>query len=105
MLDITEVGEGGSYRVFRCNHLNKQLIAAKTMKLSSELSTNEKEDIRRRAFCLIKDLEVMRHPPLAEHENILGLLGYGWNLSEDSALPFLVTEYAEQGTLHDFLKK
>lgn len=104
MYDVTKVGEGGSYRVFRCNHRNKQLVAAKIMKLPLELSAKEKDEFRRRVFCLIKDLEVMHHPPLAKQENILGLLGYGWNLSEESALPFLVTEYAEQGTLRDFLR-
>lgn len=102
---ITLVGEGSSYRVFRCNYLNRQLVAAKIMKLPTELSAKEKENFRRRVFCLIKDVEVTLFSPLAKHENILGLLGYGWNLSEDSSLPFLVTEYAEQGTLRDFLRE
>ena len=105
MHDVIRVGEGGSYQVFRCDHLKKQLVAAKIMRLPLEKSKEEKENFRRRVFCLIKDLEVMRHPPLAKHPNILGLLGYGWNLSEDSALPFLVTEYAKLGTLRDFLQK
>ena len=104
MHDIIRVGEGGSYQVFRCNHLKKQLVAAKIMRIPLEKSAEEKADFRRRVFCLIKDLEVMHHPPLAQHPNILGLLGYGWNLAETSALPFLVTEYAERGTLRDFLR-
>lgn len=105
MHDATCVGEGSSYRVFRCNHTRKQLVAAKTMKLPLELTVREKENFRRRVSCLIKDIEVMHHPTLARHENILRLLGYGWNLSEDSALPFLVTQYAEHGTLREFLRK
>ena len=105
MHDILPVGEGSSYRVYRCNHLKKQLVAAKIMKLPTELSATEKENFRRRVKCLIKDLEVMHFSPLAKHENILGLLGYGWSFSEDSSLPFLVTEYAEQGTLRGFLRK
>ena len=104
MHDIRKVGEGGSYQVFRCNHSRKQLVAAKLMRLPSESSAEEKENFRRRVFCLIKDLEVMHHPPLARHPNIIGLLGYGWNLSENSALPFLVTEYAKRGTFRDFLQ-
>ena len=105
MHDIRWVGEGGSYQVFCCNHSRKQLVAAKIMRLPLENSAEEKENFRRRVFCLIKDIEIMHHPPLASHPNIVGLLGYGWNLSENSALPFLVTEYAEQGTLRDFLRK
>ena len=105
MYDIKSIGEGGSYQVSRCNHLEKQLVAAKIVRLPSKNSAEEKESFRRRVFCLINDLEVMHHPPLARHPNILGLLGYGWNLFENSALPFLVTEYAAQGTLRDFLQK
>ena len=104
MHDITRIGEGSSYRVFSCNHLKKQLVAAKIMKLPLQPSREEKESFRRRVYCLIKDLEIMHHPPLANHENILRLLGYGWKLSDDSTLPFLVTEYADQGTLREFLR-
>ena len=105
MYDATCVGEGSSYRVFRCHHNRKEVVAAKTMKLPLEVTVKEKEDFRRRIICLIKDIEVMHHPPLARHENILRLLGYGWNLSEDNTLPFLVTEYADQGTLRELLQR
>ena len=105
MHDIRKVGEGGSYQVYRYKHSRKQLVAAKLMRLPLEFSAEEEENFRRRVFCLIKDLEVMHHPPLARHPNIVGLLGYGWNLSENSALPFLITEYAERGTFRDFLQE
>ena len=45
----------------------------------------------------------MNHRPLKEHANIVGLLGYGWGLSRDNVLPFLVTEYADCGNLRKFL--
>ena len=104
MHDIRRIGEGSTYRVYSCNHLKKQLVAAKIMKLPLQPLREERESFRRRVYCLIKDLEVMHHPPLANHVNILRLLGYGWNLSEDSTLPFLVTEYADRGTLREFLR-
>ena len=105
MHGVSCVGEGGSYRVYRCYHSRKQLVAAKVIKLPLEPTAKEKEVFRRRVVCLMKDLEVMHHPPLARHDNILGLLCYGWNMSGDSALPFLVTEYAEHGTLRELLQK
>ena len=104
MHNMPRIGEGSFYRVYSCNHLKKQLGATKIMKLPLQPSREEKESFRRRVRCLIKDLEVMHHPPLANHENILRLLGYGWGLSEDSTLPCLVTEYADQGTLREFLR-
>lgn len=48
-------------------------------------------------------IEVMNHPPMAECDNILSLLGYGWNIDEGS-IPFLVTELAPWGTLRQYLK-
>ena len=105
MHDATCVGEGSSYRVFRCHYARKELVAAKTMKLPLEETVEERKDFRRRIICLIKDIEVMHHPPLARHENVLRLLGYGWNLSADSTLPYLVTEFADQGTLRELLQK
>lgn len=46
----------------------------------------------------------MCHPPLAQHENILTLLGYGWGLRQGDTIPFIVTDYAACGTLRDYLQ-
>ena len=56
-----------------------------------------------RISCVLKDIEVMHHPPLATHQNVLNLFGYGWNLHEGS-IPFLITECAFHGTLREFLR-
>ena len=45
----------------------------------------------------------MHHCPLARHENILKLLGYGWDYQQGDTIPFLVTELAPEGTLKDYL--
>ena len=47
----------------------------------------------------------MHHPPLEEHENILSLFGYGWGLTKEDILPFIVTEFAQLGTLRGYLKE
>lgn len=44
----------------------------------------------------------MSHPPLAECKHIVDLRGYGWRLGQES-VPFLVAEYAQYGTLRQFL--
>ena len=95
------VGEGGSYRVFRCDHQKSGAVAVKQVKLPAEQS--EPDEFRRRICCIKKDLEVMHHRPLANHPNIARLLGYGWGLFSDSALPFLVTELAQDGNLRQYL--
>lgn len=47
----------------------------------------------------------MSHGPLAGHENVLNILGYGWNFRGSGSIPFLVTEYASSGTLRDYLRR
>lgn len=41
----------------------------------------------------------------SNHENILNLFGYGWNTLASGYIPFLVTEFAEAGTLRAFLNR
>jgi serine/threonine protein kinase len=47
----------------------------------------------------------MSHGPLARHENVLNILGYGWNFRGSGSIPFLVTEYASSGTLRAYLRQ
>jgi serine/threonine protein kinase len=46
----------------------------------------------------------MSHGTLAGHENVLNILGYGWNFRGSGSIPFLVTEFASGGTLRDYLR-
>jgi serine/threonine protein kinase len=41
---------------------------------------------------------------LARHKNILNIFGYGWNIERVGVIPFLVTEFAAEGTLRAYLK-
>ena len=93
-------GEGCSYRVSRYYHIAR-VVAVKEIKLPSDES--QQDEFRRRVCCVLKDLEVMHHPPLARHDNVIRLLGYGYGLSSTNPLPFLVTEYSQHGTLREYL--
>lgn len=94
-------GEGCSYRVFRCYHKAVKFVAVKEVKLPQVVS--QQDEFQRRVCCVLKDLEVMHHPPLARHDNVIRLLGYGYGLSSTNSLPFLVTEYSHHGTLREYL--
>ena len=96
-------GEGASYKVSECSHAGSgSVVAVKQIKVPDDLSNDEA--FQRRVDCVLKDIEVMHHPPLAEHENILSLLGYGWGLTKGDVLPFIVTEFAQLGTLREYLQ-
>jgi serine/threonine protein kinase len=62
---------------------------------------------------IVREVQVLLHPPIRAHENVLNLLEYGFNTqggeideSNDESWqqiqPFLVVEYAEEGSLRHF---
>ncbi|KAL9052423.1 MAG: hypothetical protein Q9162_005392 [Coniocarpon cinnabarinum] len=95
------VGEGASYRVLRCKDSHGRAIAAKEVKLP--LGDSNPPLFAKRVECVLKDLEVMHHAPIAHHNNIVNLLGYGWGLHKEGPLPFLVTELSDHGSMRQFL--
>lgn len=98
-----EVGEGASYKVLQCTHRTAgDVVAVKLVKLPPPVSESNARIFQARVACVLKDLEVMNHAPIRKHPNILDLLGYGWHVQRDS-IPFLVTAYAQGGTLRQFL--
>ena len=96
------VGEGISYKVYRAKDTSFQtFVAVKKVKLS--VAPANLQAFRSRISCILKDIEVMSHLPLAQHPNILNIFGYGWDIGGEGPLPFIVTEYATLGTLRDYL--
>ncbi|RBR21196.1 hypothetical protein FVER53590_28994 [Fusarium verticillioides] len=96
-------GEGASYTVFRYTDVaTNEAVAVKQIKLAQDANNHQAHQDR--VECVLKDIEVMCHPPLAQHENILTVLGYGWGLRQGDTIPFIVTDYAAHGTLRDYLQ-
>ncbi|KAI9692660.1 MAG: hypothetical protein M1820_009494 [Bogoriella megaspora] len=79
---------------------SKKLYAVKQVKLL--YSTGDLGAFERQVACVLRDVEVMSS--LARHNNILNIFGYGWNIERNGPIPFLVTEFAAEGTLRSFLK-
>ncbi|KAK0726152.1 kinase-like domain-containing protein, partial [Lasiosphaeris hirsuta] len=98
-----QVGEGASYTVFRYTDARtRTAVAVKKIKPPDDV--NDHFAFQNRVDCVLKDIEVMHHPPIAQHENILTLLGYGWGLRRGDLIPFIVTDYASLGTLREYLQ-
>ncbi|KAF4473604.1 serine threonine kinase [Fusarium agapanthi] len=63
-------GEGASYTVFRYTDVTtNEAVAVKQIKLAQDAINHQAHQDR--VDCILKDIEVMCHPPLAQHENIL----------------------------------
>lgn len=41
----------------------------------------------------------------SSHENVLNLIGYGWDIFSSGYIPFLITEYADAGSLRQFMRQ
>jgi serine/threonine protein kinase len=109
--DIVRLGEGSSYVVDRGRFLefDKELVAVKRT-LFAETGRIERSDengqysFQDQLELLHIEIRALSHPPLANHPNIVKLLGYGWSVSQGISLPFVVVEYAELGTLDAYLR-
>ena len=106
--EVVRLGDGSSFVVDRGRFLEKDLVAVKRT-LFAETGRRERSDengqysFQDQLELLYVEVRALSHPPLATHPNIVKLLGYGWSVSQGMALPFVVVEYAELGTLDAFL--
>jgi serine/threonine protein kinase len=101
------VGNGSSFsvRVWRLEEPDQSLV------FKSAMPSNHKfthRDEKRRLADVILELRTLSHPALRGRENIVQLLGLGWetdSFEQGRKWPVLILEYAHGGTLKDFLQK
>ena len=98
------LGEGVSYNVYKSTDVRSGLVVA-VKKVKLPPAPASLTAFRSRIGCILKDIEVMSHLPLAQHPNILNILGYGWESQGEGLLPFIVTECATLGNLREYLTK
>lgn len=108
-LIAARLGEGADYVVDQVKTSEGEVVVVKhvkvTMDLSSTMDTMAWQDASRLRKVL-HEIRIATMPLLKNHANILQIKGFGWELSESSlTTPFLVVEYAENGTLREFLQQ
>jgi len=95
------VGEGGSFVVERCSYAGK-LVAVKHLKMGELGSDGKKLEFR--LANLLLDLQIMHHMSIQSHPNILNLVGYGWDVQDNSLVPFVMVDYASMGDFRAYLR-
>jgi serine/threonine protein kinase len=81
-------------------HASPYFVAVKYMRLAGKTAQTKQAMSR----SLMREIKVMTRPALNSHGCIVPLLGYGWrNDPRDGAIPYLITDYSEYGTLKDYL--
>lgn len=118
--DSALIGQGGQFDVRRvkmcCNdgffvlksalsaayRKRGQAIVQKVIQSSSQQRKEEDRMIR----AVFHEYRALSHPPIREHPNIVDILDLGWETDPENRKdkwPVLVLEYADQGTMADFL--
>ena len=101
--EIVFLGQGASYKVYGCKErATGRAFAVKRVKLPSSSTTFDA--FENRVSCVLQDIEIMNHPPLAEHKNLLRLIGYGWDYEQGDTIPYIATEWAAGGNLRAYLR-
>ncbi|WEW59272.1 hypothetical protein PRK78_004741 [Emydomyces testavorans] len=103
------LGDGADYVVDKVKSEDGQVVVVKHVKatalLDSAAQGSSREDSSR-IRKVLHEIKIATHPALKGNANILQMMGFGWELSADSlTTPFLVVEYAEHGTLRNYLRK
>ena len=104
-LDKRKLGEGSTYDVYKCEFDSGIIGAVKRAKEFLPMaSDNDASEMELETMnTMLTEMGVLNHLPLKEHPNLIQLLGYGWEYLDFGFCPFIVLEFADLGTLDQFL--
>jgi serine/threonine protein kinase len=108
-LVAARLGDGADYVVDKVKSPNGEIFVVKhvkdTLSLYGAAGDSDIKDTSR-IHKVLHEIKIATHPVVRENANILRMMGFGWEMSESSlTTPFLVVEYAEHGTLRNYLQK
>ncbi|KAH0556921.1 hypothetical protein GP486_005289 [Trichoglossum hirsutum] len=106
---IFGLGAGFDFGVDACQLPTGELVAAKRVKPLTPLRRSDRSlvsDLSRRVRKVLQEIRILKHQPLESCESILSLMGVSWeDINGNFTTPSLVFEYAEFGTLRQYLSK
>ena len=117
---LRRFANGTSFDVYK-SKINELPVVVKMLKgspstVDQALYPHKPEFQLHQLQVVVRETRFLAHPPLRRHENIPSILKYGFNTQgrdideteEDEGWmkiqPFIVLEYAEHGTLREFLQ-
>jgi len=98
------LGTGATFSVERKEAKGRKLVAIKHVRkaASSGETYSYGPHTKRLLDAVLLEVQVLLHLGSLQHKNIVELLAFGW---DEGALPYLVLEYADLGTLDTFLSR
>ena len=98
------IGRGATYNVERREATGKRVVAVKHIRQDEDQrspNTPGSGISRHRLMSVLREVQVLLHPPLRRQRNIAKILAHGW---DEEILPFIVMEFADLGTASRFLQ-
>lgn len=104
-----KIGKGSSFEVRRATlsssedqiSTSEHYVAVKLIIVAGKAPSQ----LRRQYDSVIRELRVLTHPSLRDHDNIIHLIGYGWTNDVYGMRPYLVVDYSIDGTLIQYLNR
>lgn len=114
-LDSVHIGRGAQFHARRiklcCDkgfYVQKSALSI-AYELRAEKRHAERQDAEQRLIqAVFLEYRALSYPPIREHPNVIDLLDLGWETDPDSRhvkWPVLILEYADQGTMTNFLAR
>ncbi|KAL6722381.1 hypothetical protein ACLMJK_001488 [Lecanora helva] len=105
---VKAIGKGSSFEVNKMlyqkpedHEWSSYYVAVKRM-IVVESDTRR---LRRHYDTVHRELRVLTHPGLRDHDNILPILALGWTDDIGGACPYLMVEWSDHGTLTHYLQR
>ena len=105
MLKSEFIGRGATFSVRRSTMEDHQNVVFKSS-LPTTIKNRDKDELQRLDL-ILRELRVLTHPPIRDHENIVSLFSVGWEGDASDVFtkwPVLVQEYADFGTLANYFE-
>ena len=79
-----------------------KLVAVKTARVYASSHTSDSPGVD--LFALLMEIQVLQHESLQIHPNIIDILGMDWMVTDGVPAPRLIVEYAQFGTMDEYLQ-
>ncbi|PVH98969.1 hypothetical protein DM02DRAFT_656852 [Periconia macrospinosa] len=99
--EIKDLGSGAVFQVtLRQANATGELYAVKTALAAEPNATSKTSSANTGVFAVLREIQVVSNVVAETHPNILNVIGWDWSRSR---IPVVFVEYAELGTLKDWL--
>jgi len=99
---VCDVGEGAVFKVsLRKSNVNGRLYAFKSAKKTACYTKGKSGSSAIGVFPVLREIQVVSHDVAKSHPNIVDVIGWDWS---ETRTPIVFVEYAELGSLKDFLQ-